>query len=178
MNALSRSEAYGCSSAETRPDKKKIKRKPTNSVLVDLGFIFISFLIGFKRPKLLLVGHDLDVVGRGSESERLSVPIAYLDLVYIDLDATILAGNAVIAAATAFTGILILLDLQVICGKSRRCRLPGISIGQSPIISDIQSVDVCILIFREPEGRSSGLKYPTILFQGYPRRRCWPCPAP
>jgi hypothetical protein len=86
-------------------------------------------------PKLLLIGHNLFVIGSGSESECHGIPVAYLDLVYIDLDATVLAGSAAIAATIAFPGILILLDLQVICSKGRGSPLPGIPKGQSLIIS-------------------------------------------
>jgi hypothetical protein len=41
----------------------------------------------------LLVGYHLDIVGGGGKSECKSVSIADLDLVYIDLDAAVLAAG-------------------------------------------------------------------------------------
>ena len=64
--------------------------------------------------KLLLIGYEFNVVCSRSESERHGIPIAYLDLLQIDLDATVLAGGSIVnpaVAASTFPRILILLDL-------------------------------------------------------------------
>jgi hypothetical protein len=64
--------------------------------------------------KLLLIGYEFNVVCSRSESERHGLPIAYLDLLQIDLDTTVLAGGSIVnpaVAASTLPRILILLDL-------------------------------------------------------------------
>ncbi len=69
----------------------QIKRIPTNIRLVGLVDIFISVLSD-RRLELLLIGYDLNIVSSGSKSESHGLPIAYLDLIYIDLDAGVHAA--------------------------------------------------------------------------------------
>lgn len=124
--------------------------------------IFISILSGSIGLLSLLVGHHLDVVSGGGESECQSVSIADLDLVYIDLDAAILTDGSTIAAI-ALSSILVLEDLQIIGGQGHRCPMPGNTKGQSPVISYGHGVYISILKPRETECRSLCLEYSAVL---------------
>jgi hypothetical protein len=75
-------------------------------------YLLISELFGSQDLDLLLIGHDLDIIGGGSGPESHGLPIAYVDVLHIDLDATVLAGGSIVnlVAASALPRILILLD--------------------------------------------------------------------
>ena len=89
--------------------------------LIDILISVPQINLSEQNPELLLVGYNLYVVGGCSESEGKSFPVSDIDLIDIHLDAAILAalviarisGFSFIAASTK-SGILILLDLQVI----------------------------------------------------------------
>jgi hypothetical protein len=74
--------------------------------------LLISALLGSQDLDLLLIGHDLDIIGSGSGSESHGLPIAHVDVLHIDLDATVLAGGSIVnlVAAIALPRILVLLD--------------------------------------------------------------------
>ena len=122
----------------------------------------------------MLIGYNLDVVLGCSKSEGQCIPVAYLDLIHIYLYAavyTILgfynAGSEptwlcrieLVLAALTLSGILILLDLQVVDS----CGLGGphedASISQGFVVANLQGVNVGVLTRRELYGRFFGLKY-------------------
>ena len=94
---------------------------------------------------LLLIGYYFNVVGGRSSSECHCLPIAYIDLLQIDLDTAVLAGRNIVDYSVALPGILILLDLQVVGSGGDGSFLPNIPKGQCLIIAYIQTVDVGIL---------------------------------
>jgi hypothetical protein len=133
---------------------------------VGLVDIFISVLSD-RRLELLLIGYDLNVVSGCCESESHSLPIAYTDLIYIDLDAGVLAVELgtfwVIwqqSARYTRTGILILLDLQVIGSSGDWGLLPNIPKCQCLIIAYDQCVDIGVLSLRELHKSSIRLENP------------------
>ena len=98
----------------------------------------------------LLVGYYLDVIGGRGISECHGSSIANADLVYVYLDAAVLANGSGITAV-AISSILVFLYLQVIGGKGHWRLLPGDSKSQSSIIANGHCVYICVLKFWEHE---------------------------
>ena len=110
---------------------------------------------------LLLIGYYLNVVSGRSSSESHGLPIAYIDLLQIDLDTAVLAGRNIVDYSVALPGILILLDLQVVRSTGYGSLLPNVPKCQCLIIAHIQSVDIGVLSLREPYKGSISLKNPS-----------------
>src|SRR5690606_17213704 len=105
---------------------RQIKMAPTSKRPVGLSILFMS------RPSrpvtlLLLVGDDLHIIGSNSVPESHGLPISHPDLFHIDLQATFLASGSRAVAAFALTGILILLDHQVIGSRGQGRSWPDAS---------------------------------------------------
>ncbi len=84
-------------SPAAKPCRRHIKMTPTSIAPVGLGNIIILAISGSKIPNSLflivahLVGHNLHVVGGSGEAERHGIPVAHLNLLYVLIQAAILA---------------------------------------------------------------------------------------
>ena len=119
--------------------------------------IYLIDLLGFLAQiiRSLLIGNDLNVIGGLGKSECNGVPVANIDLIYVDLVAAVhttglhtSVGWKTSIAAHAVSRILILLYQQIVGGN----RIYSRTNGQSPIISNIQDIHINICIIRESQG--------------------------
>ena len=89
------------------------------------------------------------------------------------------SGSVINPHGCTYSGILILLDLQVVGSSGDGSLLPNIPKCQCLIIAYNQSIDIGVLSLREPERDPSVSKI--TMFREYPHRRFQPShnyPAP